>query len=274
MSMKNSLNTHSLAYKQKILQLFYIQDTSHILGAFILGLNKRRITVKTSKSNLNLFRRWMIGLVGLLLIFSLAFAIPSGVAFADGSTTPTPQPQHNPVHHDYSGLQNQYQREQTLLGKQEDNLNNSVNVVSKVQDLITKGQAKGLDTSALSTALAAFQTQVSTAQTSHSTAAALLSSHAGFDGSGNVTDPTAAAQTVKDAGQALKDAHDLLSQAVKDLRTAVNNWREANKDKMQDGDLQKAYQNEQKWLTTQQDNLTKANDLVTKIQTLITNAQA
>jgi hypothetical protein len=229
--------------------------------------------MKTSKSNLNSFRRWITGLVGLLLIFSLAFGIPSGVAFAD-SSTPTAQPQHNPVPHNNSGLQNQYQREQSLLGKQTDNLNNSANMVTKIQDLITKGQAKGLDTSAVSTALAAFQNQVSTAQSSHSTAAALLSSHAGFDGSGNVTDPTTAAQTVKEAGQALKDTHDVLSQAVRDLHTAVNNWREANKDKLQSGDLQKAYQNEQKWLTTQQGNLTKANDVVSKIQTLISNAQA
>ncbi|HTX91345.1 MAG TPA: hypothetical protein VMC09_09015 [Anaerolineales bacterium] len=226
--------------------------------------------MKKPNRNSMTFRELTLGVIGMLVVLSLAFAIPSGVAYAANQAVATP----GPGARDYSGLTKTFQQEQTQLGKQQDNLTNTAQDVTRVQDLISKAQTKGLDTSALASALATFQGQVSTAQSSHDTAANLLSTHSGFDGSGNVTDPTAAAQTVKDAGQALKDAHDALSQGVKDLHTAVTAWLEANKDKMQDEDLQKAFQNEQKWLTTQQANLAKANDSITKVQDLISKAQA
>jgi phage host-nuclease inhibitor protein Gam len=230
--------------------------------------------MKTFRSKPFSFRACALCGLGLLLVFSLVFTIPSGVVLADSGTTPTPQPHHTPAPRDYSGLMNRYLQEQDLLGKQSDNLNKTGQTVSNVQALITNAQSKGLDSSALSSALATFQTQVNTAQSSHNTAAGILSSHSGFDGSGNVTDPTAAAQTVKNAAQSLKDAHDVLAQAVVNLHTAVNTWREANKDKLQDQGLQKTFQNEQKWLTNQQANLTKANDAESKIQDLISKAQA
>ena len=47
--------------------------------------------------------------------------------------------------------------------------------MTKVQDLIRKAQAKGLDTSALSTALATFQSEIATANASDTTAAGTLS---------------------------------------------------------------------------------------------------
>jgi phage host-nuclease inhibitor protein Gam len=260
---------------QVILQSFYIQDKERSYGAFILRVI-RRIQMKTSKSKSFSTVRLALGVIGMLVVFSMVFAIPSGVAFADSGTPQpdrTPHPDRTPVQRDYSGLIKAFQNDQTLLGKQQDALNKTGDAVTRVQDLITKAQAKGVDTSALSLALATFQAQVATVQSSHSTAASILSNHNGFDGSGNVTDPTAAAQTVKDAGQALRDAHDVLTQAVKDLHSAVTTWLEANKDRMQNDELQKAYQNEQKWLSTQQSNLGKANDMVTKVQDLISKGQ-
>jgi len=206
---------------------------------------------------------------GVLVAFSLAFTLPTGVAFAD---TPTPSPRTGG--RDTSGLTKAYQREQDLLGKQQANLSNAGTAAGKVQDLINQANAKGVDTSALVSALGTFQSQLASAQSAHDTAGGILSAHNGFDGSGNVTDATAAARTVKDAGQSLTDAHNLLSQATHDLQAAVKAWREANKDKIQAEDLAKAYQREQDWLTKQQANLGKANDAITKIQDLISKAQA
>ncbi|HVM72038.1 MAG TPA: hypothetical protein VMT91_09775, partial [Anaerolineales bacterium] len=143
--------------------------------------------MKTSKSKSLPIRQWTLGLVGLLVICSLAFAIPSGVAFADGTTTSTPGPLHAAQNN--GNLANAFKREQTQLVTQQDNLDKTANIITRIQDLITKGQSKSLDTSALSAALATFQTQVGTAQSSHTTAANLLASHNGFDASGNVTDP-------------------------------------------------------------------------------------
>ena|SRR5271157_1168623 len=221
------------------------------------------------------FNKLVMALVGGLVVFSLAFTFPGGAAVVV-APTPSPKTGSTPPSktRDYSALTQAYQHEQSLLATQQTNLSKAGGATSRIQDLISKAQAKGLDTSALASALATFQTQLSTAQGNDSTAAGILSAHNGFDGSGNVTDPNAARQTVQDARQSLQDAHNTLTQATKDLSTAVQAWEEANKDKLQSQDLSKDYQNEQKWLTTQQGYLSKANDGVTKIQDLISKAQA
>jgi hypothetical protein len=221
------------------------------------------------------FKGLVMSLIGGLVVFSLAFTFPGGAAVV---VVPTPSPRVAPTPasktRDYSALTQAYQHEQSLLATQQANVSKAGGATSKIQDLISKAQAKGLDTSALASALATFQAQLATAQGDDSTAGSILSAHNGFDGSGNVTDPTAAAQTVKDAHQSLLDAHNTLTQATKDLSTAVQAWEEANKDKLQSQDLAKDYQNEQKWLAIQQDVLGKANGAVTNVQDLISKAQA
>ncbi|HVM70245.1 MAG TPA: hypothetical protein VMT91_00695 [Anaerolineales bacterium] len=227
--------------------------------------------MNTSNPKLPSIRRWAFGLIGLLLICSLIFAFPSGIALAESNNpTLTPDPFLNWLNN--GNLTITYHFEQKLLAGLQDNLNKTSDLVTKIQGLITRGQSNNLDTSALSAALTAFQTQEATAQSSLTTASNLLLTHAGFDNSGNVTDPTAAAQTVKDIGQALQDTHNALFQAIQNLHTAVRNWLEDNKGAGTEANLPEEYQNEQKWLTSQQDDLSKANDLVTKIQTLISNS--
>ncbi len=212
-------------------------------------------------------RKWITGLAVGSIVLGLSAALPSGTALADGST-PTPRTR------DYSDLTKAFQADQKLLGDQQNGLDKAGGEVAKVQDLISKAQAKGVDVSTLQAALSAYQSQLSAAQGSHAAAASTLSAHNGFNGSGNVTDPAAARQTVQDAGQSLKAAHDTLSQAVRDLGSAVKNWREANLDKLQNQDLQKAFQDEQKWFAVQTDNLTKAGNAATDVQDLINKAQA
>ena len=126
-------------------------------------------------------------------------------------------------------LKKDYQIEQNWLVKQQDNLNKTATVVTNVQTLITKANAKGKDTTALVNALAVFQSQIATSQSSHTTAAGILATHNGFDAKGNVIDRDAARLTVNSARQSLSDAHALLWQAANDLHQAIKEWRENNK---------------------------------------------
>ncbi|MDR3572528.1 MAG: hypothetical protein P4L50_01585 [Anaerolineaceae bacterium] len=126
-------------------------------------------------------------------------------------------------------LKKDYQVEQNWLTKQQDNLNKTAAVVTNVQNLITKANGEGKDTTALVNALATFQSQIATSQSSHNTAASILSTHNGFDVNGNVIDRDAARLTVNSARQSLSDAHNLLWQAANDLHQAVKEWRENNK---------------------------------------------
>jgi len=209
-------------------------------------------------------RRAVALLAGMLLLVGLAFTVPTGAALADTST---------PVPH-AGGLTKAYQNEQSMLAAQATNLTNAGSAAAKVQDLISQANARGVDTSALASALAAFQSQLAAAQSVHAAAAGVLSAHNGFDGSGSVTNAAAASQTVTSAGQSLNDARNDLVQAVHDLQAAVKAWQDATKGKLQDQALAKTYKNEQDWLTRQQANLGKANGAITRIQDLIGKAQA
>ena len=126
-------------------------------------------------------------------------------------------------------LKKDYQVEQNWLTKQQDNLSKTAAVVTNVQNLITKANGEGKDTTALVNALATFQSQIATSQSSHNTAASILSTHNGFDANGNVIDRDAARLTVNSARQSLSDAHSLLWQAANDLHQAIKEWRENNK---------------------------------------------
>jgi hypothetical protein len=233
-----------------------------------LRITKKEIKMNTIKKVSTSARRWIMSLAGAALVFGMAFTFPTSTTLAAAPT---------PAAGTGAGgtlLSLAYQHEQQVLGIQQTNLDKSAGAISKVQDLISKAGAKGVDTSALDSALATFQEQLATANASHATAAGILSAHNGFDDSGNVTDINGARQTVQDARQNLLDAHNILRQALIDLRASVRTWGESTKDQFQNDHLQKDYQNEQTWLSTQQGNLALTDNVVTKVQDLISKAQA
>ncbi len=121
------------------------------------------------------------------------------------------------------------QREQNFLQRQQIHLTQANQVAAKAQTLIDKAQAKGVDVTDLSSALAAFKTQLAAAQASHDQAAGILSAKNGFDANNQVTDRKAAHQTLLDARNALRQAHLTLQNAVLSLRTTMQNWRIAHK---------------------------------------------
>jgi hypothetical protein len=215
-------------------------------------------------------------LVGVLALGVLTAFSPVGTVYAD-DTTPTAVPRNGVkgagAQNGYPRLQDAYQREQKALSKQANHLTTANNAVGRVQDLISKGNSAGLDTSSLQSALSTFQSALSTAQTDHNNAAGVLSSHNGFDASGNVTDPTAALQTVTTAAQDMKDAASALKGAGSTLSTAVKNWVAANKG-YYDGKLADAYKNLNNWLGIQQTNIGKLSDASGKLQDFINKAKA
>jgi len=164
----------------------------------------------------------ILSLVGLVLAGIVA--LPSGTAFAQSATPPAKPGQQARDER----LERWYQREQTWLNQQQQNLDKTSNIVTKVQQYIAAQQAKGKDVTALQAALSTFQSQIATARSSHATAATILNNHAGFDANGKVTDPNLARQTLLDGRQALNDAHRILRQAIVDLHRAIRAWRAAN----------------------------------------------
>jgi hypothetical protein len=169
-----------------------------------------------------------LSITGLLLAGVIA-AAPTSTALAAPGTPPAKQGQSAQTAD--ARLEQAYQREQTWLNQQADNLTKMNDVADKVQQFITTQQGKGKDVTALQAALTTFKSQIATAQSTHKTAANVLSTHTGFDANGKVTDTVQARQTVLEARQALRAAHDVMQQAVTDLHRAVRDWRQANGEK-------------------------------------------
>ncbi len=124
-------------------------------------------------------------------------------------------------------LERAWLRLKEVYGHQADRLSRASEVIEKVQNLIDKADAKGLDTSLVQVALEAFSAHIPQAQEIHTQGTAILADHAGFDGSGGVTDPAAARETVSNLAQVVKDAHDAMEGTGISLREAIRALREA-----------------------------------------------
>jgi septation ring formation regulator EzrA len=121
-----------------------------------------------------------------------------------------------------------YDFEQTWLSKQQTAIDKATQASAKVQELIDKAAASGLDVTALQNALGSFDASMSSVNAEHQSAASALSAHNGFDESGNVTDRQAARETVTTARRALGNAHMTMTQATWALRDAIEAWKNAN----------------------------------------------
>ncbi len=209
-----------------------------------------------------------------IVVITAAFIVLSPVSAAPEAQAAQPTQPALQASGGSPALTKAFQAEQAFLARQATNLDNTANVVTKVQDLISKAKARSVDTSALEAALAVFQAQVGEARSAHDTAAGILSTHAGFNPDGSVSDPAEARQTVQDARKSLQSAAIILKQAGNDLHTAVKNWRNKVWDAFRSTVLEKAFTAEQNRLGVQQANLDKTNTLVTRVQSLIDNAKA
>jgi hypothetical protein len=123
-------------------------------------------------------------------------------------------------------LTNAYNFEQTWLSKQQTAMDKANQASAKIQELIDKASAKGLDVTSLQNALGAFNSSMASVSAEHQNAASVLSAHNGFDEGGKVTDRQAARETVTNARRALGNAHMIMTQATWALRDAVNAWKD------------------------------------------------
>ncbi len=162
-----------------------------------------------------------------ILILSLGlFALPlTGVQAAGPTATGTPAAGQRAD----ARLARAWAAEQRTFQRQGDLLTRAAGLISKVQGLIDKANAKGWDTSALQAALNAFQSAVQNALSAHNGGTSILSAHAGFDANGNVTDRVQALATVQALRQVLKDTRSAMDGTGKALRQALKDLRQAHK---------------------------------------------
>jgi hypothetical protein len=151
-------------------------------------------------------------------LLAASFAVvPTSVAFAKPS-------QQDGID---DALEWAFESEQYWLDRQTLALDRADRGVEKVQQVIDKAAAYGVDVTALEDALAAFTAELPTVQSFRQDAANILAAHDGFDDSGVVVDRQAARDTVMDARRALGEAHMTLTYASWDLQDAVRDWKDA-----------------------------------------------
>jgi hypothetical protein len=178
---------------------------------------------------MNVIRKSILSaLLALLAIGVVIFSLPLGTAAAQTQTPTTPQsPEVKAAR--IARLEKAYQAERKALETQAKNLDRADKLADRIQTVIDTAKSKGVDTSKLVAALAAFNAKVSDAKTLHAKAEGILSTHAGFTANGKVIDPAQARDTLTAAHQALKDARQSLGGSFKELINFVKEWRKDHK---------------------------------------------
>jgi len=160
----------------------------------------------------------------LVVVIALAAFPVAGVAAMEGEP---PQVDPARLEASYDKLVDWYNKQSEWMGKAD-------TTVAKTQSMIDKATARGLDASAVQSALNTFAALYPDARVYNQQAGAILSTHAGFDDSGNVTDPAAAIETLRSLQAALKAGYDTMggeNHAGVALRQAVKAFLDANRPK-------------------------------------------
>ncbi|HMD90516.1 MAG TPA: hypothetical protein VKF38_15260 [Anaerolineaceae bacterium] len=176
------------------------------------------------------------GIIVSLLVGAILLVLPAvnvAAAAPDPTVTPATGNQTNQLSKLNQRLENRYQREQTTLSNQGNILNKLSTITSKAQNVITRLNNRGLDTSSLEQALTTFQGQILTGQTYYNNAKALLSTHFGFDNNGMVVDSGLARTTLQSAHQDFVSVRQTLLAALKNLRQTIKEFRQANRPNQQ-----------------------------------------
>lgn len=175
-----------------------------------------------------------IALAAASPVFSAVSAAPAaqGAQPPAGVISPTPGPNTGETA-DQQGprrkaLERLFAREQEWLARQETNLGKADAVNAKVEELISRIEARGLDPAPIRQALQAFNTSIAGARRDHLKAKAILTIHAGFNDHGSVLNLGEATETVRTAGSNLKSASQTMRQASRALVQAIRDFRQAH----------------------------------------------
>jgi post-segregation antitoxin (ccd killing protein) len=164
-----------------------------------------------------------------VLVGALALAgLPLTSAYAAGpADPPVPQGTPDPARVD-ARLTRAFARQNRLLDRIGKLYENAGQGFPRIQQLLDKAKAQGLDVSAVQAALDAFKKALPGARSDYDQAKALADKHDGFDAGGNVTDATAARATVQGIHDALSQFRDALGGTGKALREAIQAFRQAH----------------------------------------------
>jgi hypothetical protein len=159
-------------------------------------------------------------IISMILILTIGLSV---LPFSSARAASDPEDGKNPR------LEKLLRGERTALEKQGERQERTAENITKVETLIEKAKAKGIDTSALEAALTTYQERRVSFREYHDKAASLLANPAGFDANGKVTDRKEALQTLRQAGEALRRAHLEITEASLDLREVVRDFVKANR---------------------------------------------
>jgi len=168
-------------------------------------------------------------LVALIVAVTVA-VFPSTVLAAPVHDDPQPGKGNDRIQRIEKRLEDSFDRMQNVYERQGDLLDRSDEMVIRVENLIAKAEEKGLDASAIQSALVNFEDTIPAAQTAHDEAGALIASHDGFDDKGKVTDPQVATETIKALREAFKSYRDAFDGTGKTLRETIRQFIQENKD--------------------------------------------
>jgi DNA repair exonuclease SbcCD ATPase subunit len=164
-------------------------------------------------------------LVALAAALTLA-AVPASTVFAAGAQDPTTPPggqvSNERLEQAWARARGRYERIGSFLDRSDE-------MIARAEEILTKLEAQGKDTSALETALANFETALEKVKPIHESAGAIIAAHAGFDENGKVTDAAQAQQTLKDLHAKFQEAKEAMDGAGKALREAIRAFRDANR---------------------------------------------
>jgi len=166
-----------------------------------------------------------VALIALVAALGLA-ALPASHVHAAGSYQEANPPDPAQVN---ERLERIWAREQALYERLGAMLDRADGMTEKVQALIERADEKGLDASALQSALDAFEEALKDAHPVYESSKGIIASHQGFDENGKVTDAEKARETVKELGEKLRAVRSILGEPFKALREAVKAFRQANK---------------------------------------------
>ncbi len=162
-------------------------------------------------------------LIALTLITGIVLlAIPSQSVFAQDDTPPnSPRKQQKDLSDVLEALTDKYDD----MG---DAIQNTDDVVRKIQGWIEQLESHDRDASGLQTSLDTFLTNMEAVQTTYDNVGDLLNVHAGFDADGNVTDEIQALATLRSIAEGLLDVHQLGEDARLALKWDLMTFRYLN----------------------------------------------
>jgi hypothetical protein len=171
----------------------------------------------------------MVGLIAAGLFLAAAPLVTVQAASREGPAAETEVPPAEKGERGQVRLEKVYQNLVNLHERQAGVFERAAAINKKVNNLIAKYQEKGVDTTALASALMTFNGKDSEAKTAYEKAGAALGSHAGFDANGKVTDVEQAKATLKSAAESMKAQRQTMRGAFRELTQAVRDFVKSNR---------------------------------------------